>query len=230
MTEVRWQPELARSEMSISPCTYPKCSDLNGDPRLTSLGMCEGCQRRFARLLGWLVMDWVNLSTLLPTPSAGKRTERRSTQRVYGHPAEWASDAAAEIAAVLNATHDALAEHLEQRPAPTSPAELSRVRAAWDFLECRIPELASYSGGQDAAIEIHDLHGQIRSRLGLTRPRQILPTPCPACELRGVLFRSIDRYNDSIECGACGHTIREEHYPFYTRLVLDTILSEGAAA
>jgi hypothetical protein len=191
--------------------------------------MCKHCQRRFARLLGWLVMDWVHLATALPTPSAGGRQEVRTSQKVYGHPAEWASDTAADIAAVLNATHDALADHLGHRSAPTSPGEVFRVRAAWDFLECRIPELALYSGGEDAAIEMRDLHGKIRSRLGLTRPRQLLPTPCPACDLR-TLFRSIDAYNDSIECGACGHIIREEHYPFYTRLVLDTILSTDQAA
>jgi Zn ribbon nucleic-acid-binding protein len=183
--------------------------------------MCHRCQKRFARLLGWVVMDWVQLYTNLPTPAHRGQQERRTTQKVFGHPAEWASDTLADIAAVLNATHDGLAEHLGQSPAPTSMSEAVRIRRAWEFLECRIPQLALYSGGQDAAIEIHDLHGSIRSRLGLTRPRQILPTPCPACELRGVLFRSIDVQHDSIECGGCGHVIREEHYPFYTRMVLE---------
>lgn len=208
----------------ISPCTYPKCSGSNGDPQLTSLGMCELCQRRFARLLGWLVMDWVNISATLPIPAARGRQERHSTTKVFGHPAEWASDTAAEIAAVLNATHEALADHLGQTPPPhPGTVERVRVRAAWDYLECRIPQLAEYAGGEDAAIEMRDLHGKVRSRLGLTRPRQLLPTPCPACELR-TLLRSVDAYNDSIECGSCGHVIREEHYPFYTRMVLDTIL------
>lgn len=218
------------SIMGIRPCTYPNCGGKDRDPELTNLGMCEPCQHRFARLLGWLVMDWVHLSTQLPTPSHGRKEERRTVNRVYGHPAEWASDTVADIAAVLNATHDGLAESLSQKPAPGMPSELSRVRNAWNYLECRIPELALYAGGEDAALEMRDLHGQIRSRLGLTRPRQILPTPCPSCELRGVLFRSIDRHTDSIDCGACGHVIREEHYPFYTRVVLDTLLSEGVAA
>lgn len=216
--------------MSVSPCKYPKCADHNGDPELTTDGMCQRCQRRFARLLGWLVMDWVHLSTLLPTPT--RRPQERVTRgrQVFGHPAEWASDTAAEIAAVLNEHHDALAEHLGQTPAPhQGVSEHRRVRAAWEFLECRIDRLAATDFGADVAVEMRDLHGQVRSRLGLTRPRQLLPTPCPACELR-TLFRSVDAYNDSIDCGSCGHVIREEHYPFYTRLVLDTILADSEAA
>lgn len=215
---------------SIRPCTYPDCADRNGDPELTSEGMCPWCQKRFARLLGWLVMDWVHLSVVLPMPAARGAGERRTTQKVYGHPAEWASDTAAEIAHTLNNWHDALADHLNTSPAPhPGITERERVRAAWDFLECRIPQLAAYEGGGDAAVEIRDLHGKVRSRLGLTRPRQLLPTPCPSCELR-TLFRSIDAYNDSIECGNCHHIIREAHYPFYTRVVLDTLINGDSVA
>lgn len=213
--------------MGISPCKYPKCADIHGDPQLTSLGMCEPCQRRFARLLGWLVMDWVNIATTLPTP-ARRAQERRVTQVVYGHPAEWASDTAAEIGAILNESHDSLAEHLGETPPPhPGITEHLRVRAAWDYLECRIPQLAASDFAGDVAVDMRDLHGKVRSQLGLTRPRQLLPTPCPACELR-TLYRSIDIRFDSIDCGHCGHVIREEHYPFYTRMVLDTILDHAA--
>ncbi len=213
---------------SIRPCTYPKCSDMNGDPELTSDGMCPRCQKRFGRLLGWLVMDWVHIHTTMPTPARRGQQERRTAQKVFGHPAEWASDTAAEIAEVLNATHDSLADHLGQTPPPhPGITESNRVRAAWNYLECRISELALTDFGADAAIEMRDLHNQTRSRLGLTRPRQLLPTPCPACELR-TLFRSIDFRRDYIECGSCNHVIREEHYPFYTRMVLDTILDNAA--
>lgn len=216
--------------MGISPCKYPKCADTHGDPQLTSLGMCEPCQRRYARLLGWLTMDWVNLYSNLPTPLRRQQVRVARAQQVFGHPAEWASDTAAEIATTLNATHDSLADHLGDTPPPHQGiTERLRVRAAWTYLECRIDRLAATEFGRDMAIEMQDLHGLIRSRLGLTKPRQLLPTPCPSCELR-TLFRSIDRYNDSIECGSCGHVIREEHYPFYTRMVLDTILSSDRAA
>lgn len=216
--------------MGISPCTFPNCRDMNGDPQLTSLGMCEPCQRRFARLIGWLVMDWVHLATELPTPARRGRQERETAQKVFGHPAEWASDTAAEIAGILNEHHEGLADELGDSPPPhPGTSEAVRVRAAWDYLECRVDRLAASSFGGDAAVDIKDLHGQVRSRMGLTKPRQLLPTPCPSCELR-TLFRSVDVGADSIDCGNCGHTIREEHYPFYTRVVLDTLLAEERAA
>ncbi|MEV6555889.1 hypothetical protein AB0M22_09245 [Nocardia sp. NPDC051756] len=216
--------------MGISPCTYPGCADLHGDPVLTSLGMCEPCQRRFTRLLGWLVMDWVHLSTNLPTPARRPQERIARGRQVFGHPAEWASDTSALIAGVLNEHHDALAEHLgDTRPPLPATAENVRVRAAWDYLECRIDRLAASSFGGDAAVDIRDLHGQIRSRLGLTRPRQLLPTPCPVCELR-TLFRAVDVGRDVIDCGNCGHAIQEQHYPFYTRVVLDTLLASDHAA
>ncbi|MBF6133494.1 hypothetical protein IU501_10835 [Nocardia otitidiscaviarum] len=214
--------------MTISPCKYPRCADHNGDPELTGDGMCDRCQRRFARLLARLTVDWVNLHAHLPTPPARRQAVRIAPERVYGHPAEWASDTAARIAVVLNETHDALADHLGETPPPhPGVTEHRRVRAAWYYLECRVPELALYPGGGDIAAEWLELHNQIRARLGLTQPRQLLPTPCPACELR-TLERTVSPYNDSIECGACGHLIREEHYPFYARVVLDTILDDAA--
>ena len=216
--------------MGISPCKYPGCRDSNGEPYLTSLGMCEPCQRRFARLLGWLVMDWVNITTEMPTPARRAREILADPTRVYGHPAEWASDTAAEIATVLNGTHDTLADLLGDTPPPhPGIAERLRVRSAWCYLECRIPQLAAADFGGDMAEEMKDLHGKIRSSLGLTRPRKLLPTPCPSCELR-TLFRTLDAHCDSIDCGNCGHVIREEHYPFYTRVVLDTLLEQGVAA
>jgi Zn ribbon nucleic-acid-binding protein len=214
--------------MTARPCVYPKCGAPNGDPELTSDGVCQSCQRRFTRLLGWLVMDWVNIHATLPTPARRNQQERRNVQQSFGHPAEWASDTAADIAAVLNEAHDGLADHLRESPAPNpAVAEQYRVRAAWNYLECRIPELSRTDFAYDIAAEMLDLHGRIRSRLGLTRPRQILPTPCPACELR-TLYRTIDIRRDYIECGSCGHVIREEHYPFYTRMVLDLIIDDAA--
>ncbi|WP_245560521.1 hypothetical protein [Nocardia asiatica] len=190
--------------------------------------MCEPCQRRFARLLGWLALDWVNLSTTLPLPPRRQQERVSQVRQVFGHPAEWASDTAAEIATVLNWTHDSLADHLGETPPPhPGITEHYRVRAAWNYLECRIPQLAASGFGGDAAVDMRDLHGKIRARLGYTRPKQTLPTPCPACDLR-LLHRTIDFRSDFIDCENCGHTIPEEHYPFYTRMVLDTILANAA--
>ncbi|WP_433597907.1 hypothetical protein ACQPXH_19140 [Nocardia sp. CA-135953] len=169
--------------------------------------------------------DWVHLHTDMPTPPRRERAERTTRTREYGqHPAEWSSVTAAQIARVLNEIHADLAALRGESLAPDAwVSERVRVRAAWNYLEPRITDLTVLPDIRDRITEMRDLHGQIRSRLGLTRPRQILPTPCPACDLR-TLFRTIAPGNDVIQCGNCGNVIPEEHYPFYTRVILDTIL------
>lgn len=209
---------------SIRPCVYPRCDNSHGDPELTNEGMCRRCQNRYQQTLRWLVLDWVNLRTNMPQPRRRENTERRTTGKIYGHPAEWASDTAAEIATVLNWAHDDIADHLGETPPPhPGTTETIRIRKAWQYLNNRIPILANYPGNKDTAETITDLHQRIRSQLGHTRPRQILPIPCPQCELRTIV-RTIAPYNDAVTCDNCGWTIREENYPFFTRLVLDTIL------
>ncbi|WP_159850247.1 hypothetical protein [Nocardia sp. CY41] len=212
--------------MAIAPCQHPDCRDVDGNPRLTHDGICEGCQRRTARLLSRLVTDWVHLHVDMPTPPRRKRAERTSRTREYGHPAEWASVTAAQIARALNEIHADLTALRGETLAPDVWAsELVRVRAAWTYLEPRTAELAALPDIRDRIVELRDLHGQIRSRLGLTKPRQILPAPCPACELR-TLLRTIEPHNDQIQCGNCGHLIQNDHYEFYTRVILDTILEK----
>lgn len=205
-------------------CVYPNCSDQNGEPRLTNEGMCRPCQDRYRRLLRWLVLDWVNLHTNMPTPPRREDGEPRTTSKVYGHPAEWASDTAAEIADTLNWIHDDTADHLNQTPPPhPGTTEAGRIRKAWKYLDPRIPTLATYPAAEDTAAALNELHHKIRSILGYTRVRQTLPTPCANCELR-TLQRTLDPYDDRIICDHCGWTLRQEHYPFFTRIVLDSLI------
>lgn len=214
------------------PCVYPGCTDLDGNPRITTEGICVtvhhgrtgGCQKRFRRDWRNIIIDWTHLHQQLPEPLAAVAGRGSRGTRDYGHPAEWASDASAEIATLVNNWHDDLADYLGATPPPhPGTTELVRVRAAWNFIDPRIPDLSRQEWVGDTITEIRELHGKIRSRLGLTRPRLVLPAPCPRCELL-TLVRSVDRYRDQIDCEHCGHVIRDDHYDFYTRLLLDTLV------
>lgn len=219
------------------PCRYPGCQDPedpHGNPRMTTENICtslgrngtdQGCQQRFRRDIRYLVTDWVQLQAL-PAPIRRPDNKIRRTTREYGHPAEWASDKAAHIAAILNDTHDALADALGHEPPPhPGTSEKVRVRAAWTYLAAHHNQLCRQYWVCDTAIEIRDQHRQIRSRLGQNRPRIILPTPCPRCE-HFTLVRTIDYRRDQIDCGNCNHTITGDHYGFYTRLLLGTFTVE----
>ncbi|EOM78051.1 hypothetical protein DW322_11200 [Rhodococcus rhodnii] len=213
--------------MTVRPCRHPRCDRDHGNPALTELGMCDPCQRHLHRLLGWLVLDWVNLARNLPTPTAPAGTDHRATRHTYGHPAEWASDTARSIADTLNEIHDALADHLGETPPPhPTVTDRIRVRAAWRYLEPRIHLLSATDWATDTVTELSDLHRKIRSRLGHTIPRTALPTPCPSCELR-TLTRSQSPNRDAIECGACGWHIPDTDYQRYARIVLDTLVDDG---
>lgn len=182
-------------------------------------------EHRFQLTLYWLVLDWINLITTFPTPARRAPAGRASPTREYGHPAEWASDTAALIAATLHGWHEALAEHLEETPPPaTVTAESTRVTAAWHYLNPRAAALLEYAG-EDAADEIRELHNRIRSTLGHTRPRYVLPTPCVSCGLR-TLTRATGIGHDFVLCEACGHTIRDTDYPQLIRSALDSIIDQ----
>lgn len=222
------------------PCRYPGCQDRDGNPRPTQHGICittdqhghitGGCQTRFLRDIRNLTLDWVALRTQLPEPIHTQQP-RRTTNREYGHPAEWASDTAAHIAGQLNDIHDNLAEILNTTPPPhPGTTELVRVRAAWKFLEPRIQDLANQEWAADTATEIRQLHGRIRSRLGRSNPTETLPIPCPnnECGLR-TLHRRIRPGTDFITCGNCGYTVKDDldgnNYRWLVRVCLDTLLT-----
>ncbi|MBM4603168.1 hypothetical protein GS575_09490 [Rhodococcus hoagii] len=178
----------------------------------------------------WLILDWINLATNLPTPARRGAAGRAAPTREYGHPAEWASDTSALIAATLHGWHDALAEHRGETPPPSiATAESVRVAAAWQYLDPRAQALLDYAG-DDPADEIRELHNKIRSALGHTRPKQLLPTPCPRdnCGLR-TLTRAAGIGQDFVLCEACGYTIQEDAYPDLIRAILDSLIDSAAA-
>lgn len=170
-----------------------------------------------------LVLDWILLHNQLPTPTKSQEG-RRTTNREYGHPAEWASDKAAQIAHTLTSWHDLLAEHRGETQPAQNQSEQAKIIAAWKYLQCRTEELCDLIE-PEALHEIPNLHHSIRRTLGYTNPPQALPMPCPhpGCELR-TLQRHIRVGADYIQCGNCGWTADETHYPLLIRITLDTLL------
>lgn len=186
-------------------------------------------EHRLQLHLYWLTLDWLTLATTFPMPARRTTAGRAAPTREYGHPAEWASDTAALIAHTLHGWHEALAEHLHETPPPTTDtAESTRVTAAWHYLNPRTAALLDYAG-EDAADEIRELHNKIRTTLGHTRPRYVLPTPCITCGLRTLTrTAAMSGQADFILCEACGHTIRDTDYPQLIRSALNTIIEQVA--
>lgn len=189
---------------------------------------------RFRLTLYRLVLDWIHLTTAFPSPLAtGSSAGRRATSRIYGHPAEWASDTAALIATTLNGWHDTLADHLhETPPPPPSAPERVRILAAWRYLEPRVEQLLALTDTADdpaASTEIGELHHRIRWQLGHTRPRHTLPIPCPNtdCGLK-TLQRTTGVGQDMVVCAVCGYTVKDAHYPLLIRITLDTLIDPAA--
>ena len=213
----------------VAPCVYPQCRDLAGDPRLTRDTICESCRRRYRRLLDWVVLDWVEVAATMPAPLSGARAVR-AARREFGHPAEWASDTAADVADHLNWAEDGLRDHLGHDPAVhPRHAEARRVALAHHYLTSWFAELCTYPAAADTAVELCDVHGRVRGALGHTRPVWLLPTPCPQCDLL-TLTRSVDRASgDRIDCGNCGNVIEGRHYGLYTRMVLAEMIGADEA-
>lgn len=207
--------------MPISPCIHPRCDRDNGAPQLTRNGMCDPCQHHYHRTIRALVLDWLYLRTTMPKPLQRELTSRHGT-KVYGHPAEWASDTARDITDTLNDTHDDLADHLKDNPPPhPHTTETIRLRRAWAYLDPRIHALATYPGAADKATEINDLHQYVRRHLGYTRAVTRLPgVACLSCDIIGALTIT----EDQIRCAACSWEGDRNTFGLIARHHIDTLI------
>jgi hypothetical protein len=144
---------------------------------------------------------------------------------------------------MLTSWHDYLAEHRgETRPRRKkmrvnddgddvwtwAVKDRQRLVAAWKYLEPRLEQLVELVD-KEALDELPELHNKIRRALGHHAPKYTLPVPCPNedCSLR-TLVRVQGIGQDFISCDSCGYTIKEVHYPFLIRMILDSLIS-GAA-
>lgn len=196
------------------------------------------------RTLYWLALDWIHLSTDLPTPTSSGGPKRSSNVKDYGHPAEWASDTARQIVDMLTGWHDYMAEHRNETPPRRKKMRVNadgcdvwvwavndqqRLTSAWKYLEPRVEQLAELVDKDDLQ-ELPELHHRIRSVLGQYVPKYTIPVPCPSdeCGLR-TLMRVMGVGQDFIACDACGYMIKDVHYPLLVKMTLDAFTSSETA-
>ena len=211
------------TDQLLAACIYPNCRGTDDQPRWTTVGMCPGHLLRYAALLDWLVIDYVTLRTWYPSPAQRDAGARRGKPQSFGHPAEWASDHAANIAGILNETEHDLREWLDMGAAVhQGHSEARRVQLAYLYTKPRVDVLATYPGASAKIVELDELHHHYRRAMGYTRKIQYLPCPCPSCDLRSLAMRFGDE--ESISCGSCGRIISQAEYSLFTRIVIDDLI------
>lgn len=183
-----------------------------------------------SRILDWLVMDYITLRINLPTPQTSDTRTGPRGSRTYGHPAQWASDTARLIADCLDATDEALRDHLGHLPPPPRVRGEARVVGyAYKSLKARLEGLSDYPGTEAFLDEAHEIHATIRRALGHGLQRKTLSLPCPGCDLIGVCRTVYDDRRDVIECPHCGYEIKEQEYGLYARILVDELLAQADA-
>lgn len=197
--------------------------------------------KRLRMTIYWLTLDWINLHDHFPTPANPSGAKRTSNVKVYGHPAEWASDTARDIVDKLTEWHDYLAEHRNETPPRRKRMRINddgddvwtwavnekqRLTKAWEYLEPRCEQLAELVDAE-ALKELPDLHHQIRKVLGQFVPKYTIPVPCPsdACGLR-TLMRTMGVGQDFIVCDACGYAIKDTYYPLLVKMTLEAFIAD----
>lgn len=220
---------------NISQCVYPGCRDSDGNARLTRDVICDPSRRHYRAVLNRLGVHYVLIRRDMPPAAAepGERVMRVQT-RVYGHPAEWASDTARAIAQLFNAAHHELAAHLQHEPPPhPTSREFGRVKLGHHYLLNWFDQLCRFPAARSTAERFYELNRQVRRGAGLTDPRRFLPVPCPACNLLG-LVRTIGAADgeDSVTCHnpECGEVIPSERYDWWTRVLLAENVPDTAMA
>lgn len=210
----------------VRPCVFPGCRDAEGNARLTQATICGGCRSRYRKVLGWLALDYTELLSL-PQPAADPFAEhkRRQLHQEFGHPAEWASDTLAAIAAWFNtAEHDLRCAKGEEPAVHPGHRELRRVVLGWNYLSVRFDDFCELEDAGRHADHAVTLHQKIRRSLGHTRIHYHITAPCPRCNML-TLFRTVDRSSaDTIHCRNCDHRVSEDHFAFYVRVLLDRLV------
>ena len=193
--------------MSISPCQYPDCKQDMGNPALTQNMFCDQCTHWFKRTLQWVLEDYTTLKTTLPRPFTTTTAARGGTKTGYGHPREWASNLAQNIALWAGEVTNNYLQDFGYLPYDLSTEQAAIRKAAeswpqwWDELAAR------WDGAGEFAEEARDYHRQARAGLGHTRMVTSLSAPCPRCDLKALV---VVQGTDTVSCEYCGWAGTEE--------------------
>lgn len=208
---------------SISPCVYPGCRDLDGNPRLTTDTICEPSRGHYRRTLDRLREHWLVLHTLMPEPvrAPGERVVVKQGEKVYGHPTEWASDQARAIARLFDDAHREVREYLRSPMPAVGTGEEARIKAAAGFLDVRFDELCTYTHAASTADMFCRLDRGIRSGLGETVRRARVTIPCPSCDLLTLVRQDDVDSGGGVECRnpECGHRAPADLHEQWTKFL-----------
>lgn len=198
--------------MSVSPCKYPGCKDIDGNPELTETQFCVRCQTRLQRMLERLYESYGHLKTGLPRPMVTTTAARGAPVKGYGHPREWASSLAQDIARISATYTAALLKHLyghEVRTAFGWPiADVLRLEESRLMHGCTIiwkqhwDQLIEWDQCPDMVEELSRLQSQAKFGLGEVRMVRRLIAPCPKCDVRALTTALASQ---TVECASCGH-------------------------
>lgn len=182
-------------------------------------------------LIKSLIDDWHWLTTELPTP---QRPEGRSSNTVnYGHPAQWASDTADEIAELLASFRDLLWERMGAE-VPYGHVDHNARGSTWRIRRTGFLKLAEYflapenAGLEDIRSELdtdlfermENIHNQVLSQRTLPQPA-VTSIPCVRCS--SALNRDWGppaRY----ACSGCEFSISLEDFPAYADALKDVVV------
>lgn len=198
--------------MTISPCRYPGCKDIDGNPTLTDTQFCERCAGRFRRLLQDIGEAYNLLKSELPKPMVTVVAARAVTAKGFGHPREWASSLAQDLTRVCAQYVAALHEHMWGHKITTAfgwpIAEVLRMDESRLMQGCMV-SLSQYFGQliewdqcPDMAEELTILHNRFKYGTGKTRMARRLIAPCPKCDVRALTMTD---GSDTVECASCWH-------------------------
>lgn len=221
--------------MIAALCVYPGCRRDDGATGavITSLVVCEDCRHKLRRLLDDLCLDYARLKRYFPKP-VSKGGGGSGGQKSFGHPAEWASSTAQDIAADMNIIHDALADELGALPAPhPGISEALRVNAAHRFLVANFNALCRSDLLPGQATLWQEAHAGVRRSLGQTMMRERLAAPCPGCGVAALVHippprprRNEPRQEAFIQCRECKADFDASAYDGYTREVVEIVKAE----
>lgn len=206
-----------RCDLSVSPCKYPECKDVDGNPTLTDRQFCERCAGRFKRLLEDIADAYRLLKSELPKPMVTIIAARAASKKGFGHPREWASNLAQELTRVcaqyVAAFHQQLWGH-EIHTAFGQPIHTilrkdeSRLMNACQLsMAQNFDALTEWEQCADLAEELSKLYGQYRYGTGATKLVRRLIAPCPKCDVRALTTRE---GSGTIECASCFHRFAED--------------------